>query len=61
MEEGAKAAEQYMRSTGMDLPPAFWHSMIEARRFAEEKSEEEQEEHIADDVLVFASVFWLSG
>ena len=58
MEEGAKAAEQYMRSTGMDLPPAFWHSMIEARRFAEEKSEEEQEEHIADDALSFLLQFF---
>ncbi|MFN8491125.1 MAG: HAD family hydrolase [Caldilineaceae bacterium] len=58
MAEGAKAAEQYMRSTGMDLPADFWQSMIEARRFAQEKSEEEQEEHIADDALSFLLQFF---
>jgi FMN phosphatase YigB (HAD superfamily) len=58
MAEGAKHAEAYMRSTGMDLPPDFWSSIVEARRFAEEKSEEEQEEHIADDAMSFLLQFF---
>ncbi|MEZ4677590.1 MAG: HAD family hydrolase [Caldilineaceae bacterium] len=59
MAEGAKAAEAYMRSTGMaDLPNDFWHNIIEARRFAQEKSEEEGEEHIADDAMSFLIQFF---
>jgi putative hydrolase of the HAD superfamily len=59
MAEGAKAAEAYMRSTGMDdLPADFWHNIIEARRFAQEKSEEEAEEHIADDAMSFLVQFF---
>lgn len=59
LEEGAKAAEAYMRSTGMDdLPAEFWHNIIEARRFAQEKSEEEAEEHIADDAMSFLVQFF---
>lgn len=58
MAEGARAAEAYMRSTGMDLPPEFWSNIIEARRFAEEKSEEENEEHLADDALSFLLQFF---
>ncbi|MEZ4868648.1 MAG: HAD hydrolase-like protein [Caldilineaceae bacterium] len=54
---GAQAAEAYMRSTGMELPADFWQQIIEARRFAEEKSEEEREEHIADDALSFLLQF----
>ena len=58
LEEGAKNAEAYMRSTGMTLPPDFWTSIMEARLFAEEKSEEEQEEHIADDAMSFLLQFY---
>jgi putative hydrolase of the HAD superfamily len=58
MEAGAKAAADYMRSTGMELPDDFWNNIVEARRFAEEKSEEEQEEHIADDAMSFLLQFF---
>lgn len=58
MEAGAKAAADYMRSTGMELPDDFWTNIIEARRFSEEKSEEEQEEHIADDAMSFLLQFF---
>lgn len=58
MAEGAQAAEAYMRSTGMELPADFWPQIIEARRFAQEKSDEEQEEHIADDALSFLLQFY---
>ena len=58
MREGALAAEAYMRSTGMELPENFAASMVEARRFAEEKSVEEQEEHVADDALSFLLQFF---
>ena len=55
---GAQAAEAYMRSTGMDLPPDFATNIVEARRFAEEKSAEEKEEHLADDALSFLLQFY---
>ena len=58
MEMGARAAADYMRSTGMDLPDDFWNNIVEARRFAQEKSEEEQEEHIADDAMSFLLQFF---
>lgn len=58
MAEGAKAAEAYMRSTGMELQEEFWKNIIEARRFAEEKSEEEKEEHLADDAMSFLLQFF---
>lgn len=58
MAEGAQAAEAYMRSTGMELPADFWQQIIEARRFAQEKSYEEQEEHIADDAMSFLLQFY---
>ena len=59
MEEGAKNAERYMRSTGMDdLPDEFWEKIIDARQFAAEKSDEEQEEHIADDAMSFLLQFF---
>ncbi|MCB9155603.1 MAG: HAD family hydrolase [Caldilineaceae bacterium] len=58
MAEGARQADAYMRSTGMTLPDDFWHNIVEARRFAEEKSEEEQEEHIADDAMSFLLQFF---
>jgi putative hydrolase of the HAD superfamily len=58
LEAGAKAAADYMRSTGMELPDDFWSNIVEARRFAEEKSEEEQEEHIADDAMSFLLQFF---
>jgi putative hydrolase of the HAD superfamily len=58
LEEGAKAAVAYMRSTGMELPDDFWNNIIEARRFAEEKSQEEAEEHIADDAMSFLLQFF---
>lgn len=56
--EGAQAADAYMRSRGMELPPDFWPNIVEARRFAEEKSEEEVEEHIADDAMSFLLQFF---
>jgi putative hydrolase of the HAD superfamily len=56
--EGARAADAYMRSTGMELPADFWPNIVEARRFAEEKSDEEQEEHIADDAMSFLLQFF---
>lgn len=58
MEEGARNAEAYMRSTGMDLPDDFYANILEARRFALEKSDEEQEEHIADDAMSFLLQFF---
>lgn len=58
MLDGARAAEGYMRSTGMDLPEDFATSIVEARRFAEEKSAEEQEEHLADDAMSFLLQFF---
>ena len=33
LKSGAEAAEAYMRSTGMDLPPDFAPNIVEARRF----------------------------
>ena len=58
MEAGAQAAAAYMRSTGMELPPDFAANIVEARRFAEEKSAEEKEEHLADDALSFLLQFF---
>ncbi|MEM7129540.1 MAG: HAD-IA family hydrolase [Chloroflexota bacterium] len=58
LEEGARNAEAYMLSTGMTLPDNFWQNIIEARRFSEEKSAEEQEEHIADDAMSFLLQFY---
>ena len=58
MAEGAQAADAYMRSTGMELPDNFWPNIVEARRFAQEKSEEEGEEHIADDAMRFLLQFF---
>ncbi len=58
MATGAQAADAYMRSTGMSLPDDFWPNIVEARRFAQEKSEEEMEEHIADDALSFLLQFF---
>lgn len=58
MAAGAQAADRYMRSTGMELPADFWPNIVEARRFAQEKSEEEQEEHLADDALSFLLQFF---
>lgn len=55
---GAQAAEAYMRSTGMELPADFWKQIVEARRFAQEKSEEENEEHLADDAMSFLLQFY---
>ena len=58
MEEGARSAEAYMRSTGMELPDDFYLKIMDARRFAHEKSEEEREEHIADDAMSFLLQFF---
>jgi putative hydrolase of the HAD superfamily len=58
MEQGAQAADAYMRSTGMELPENFWPNIVEARRFAQEKSEQEQEEHLADDAMSFLLQFF---
>lgn len=57
MATGAEAAEAYMRASGMELPPDFAANIVEARRFAEEKSLEEEEEHLADDALSFLLQF----
>ena len=40
-----------------DLPDEFPHHLVEARRFAETKSDDEQEEHTADDALSFLLQF----
>lgn len=59
MSSGARTAVDYMRSTGMtDLTDDFWSHLVEARRFAEEKSDDEQEEHTADDTLSFLLQFF---
>ena len=58
MAAGAQAAEAYMRAAGMELPPDFAANIVEARRFAEEKSREESEEHLADDALSFLLQFF---
>ena len=58
MEEGARNAEAYMRATGMHLPDAFHTSILEAQRFSQEKSEEEREEHLADDAMSFLLQFY---
>ena len=58
MQEGARSAETYMRAQNMELPQDFWRNIVEARLFAYEKSEEEQEEHIADDAMSFLLQFF---
>jgi putative hydrolase of the HAD superfamily len=58
MAQGAQAAEAFMRHSSMELPADFWPNIVEARRFSEEKSEEEQEEHLADDALSFLLQFF---
>ena len=58
VEEGARNAEAYMRSTGMEFAKDFYTNIIEARRFALKKSEDEQEEHIADDAMSFLLQFF---
>ena len=59
MDTGAQTAVSYMRSTGMtDLPDEFPGHLVEARRFAETKSDDEQEEHTADDTLSFLLQFF---
>ncbi len=59
MNAGAQTAVAYMRSTGMtDLPDDFWEHLVEARRFAQTKSDDEQEEHTADDTLSFLLQFF---
>ena len=58
MNTGAQTAFDYMRSTGMtDLPDEFPEHLVEARIFAETKSDDEQEEHTADDTLSFLLQF----
>ena len=58
LEEGARNAEAYMRSTGMTFEDDFWEKIVEARLFSEEKSAEENEEHIADDAMSFLLQFF---
>jgi FMN phosphatase YigB (HAD superfamily) len=58
MESGARQAEMYMRSTGMDFPEDFWKNIVEARIFAQTKSDDEKEEHVADDALSFLLQFF---
>lgn len=56
--EGARQAEAFMRAAGMDdLPDDMAENIVRARLFAEEKSEEEREEHIADDAMSFLLQF----
>jgi len=55
---GAADAVAYMRAQGMDLPEEVDTHLVEARRFAEEKSEEENEEHLADDAVTFLLQFF---
>jgi HAD superfamily hydrolase (TIGR01509 family) len=57
MTAGAKQAAAYMRSTGMELPDEVYRDIVDARVFSEEKSEEEQEEHLADDAMSFLLQF----
>ncbi len=57
MEEGARTAQQYMETQGMELFPEFWEQVIDARRFALIKSDEEEEEHIANDTMSFLLQF----
>lgn len=58
MKTGAQTAVSYMRSTGMtDLPDDIEGHLVEARIFAETKSDDEQEEHTADDTLSFLLQF----
>ncbi|MCB0045428.1 MAG: HAD family hydrolase [Caldilineaceae bacterium] len=57
MTAGAREAAAYMRATGMELPDEVAQDIVDARVFAEEKSEEEQEEHIADDAMSFLLQF----
>lgn len=58
LRRGADEALAYMRSTGMDLPDEIGEHLLEARRFAEEKSEDEGDEHLADDALSFLLQFF---
>lgn len=58
LQQGAREALAYMRSTGMELPDTFAAHMVDARRFAERKSVDESEEHIADDALSFLLQFF---
>ena len=59
MAKGAETAVAYMRSTGMDdLPEEFAGHLVEARLFAQQKSDDEQEEHTADDTLSFLLQFF---
>ena len=57
MTEGARMAQAYMEQNGMELFPDFWEQIISARRFAQEKSDEESEEHIANDTMSFLLQF----
>jgi HAD superfamily hydrolase (TIGR01509 family) len=58
MAAGAQGAVAYMTASGMTLPPDFATQVVEARLFAEEKSAEEKEEHLADDALSFLLQFY---
>lgn len=57
MAQGARTAQQYFEAQGMELFPDFWEQIIEARRFAQQKSDEEAEEHIANDTMSFLLQF----
>ncbi len=56
-QEGARTAQSYLESQGLELFPDFWEQILEARRFAQQKSEEEEEEHIANDTMSFLLQF----
>ncbi len=57
MAEGARTAQQFMESQGMELFPEFWEQIIDARQFAWQKSDDEEEEHIANDTMSFLLQF----
>ncbi len=56
-QEGAQRAVACLREFGYALQDDIWRSVIDAFEFAEQKSAEEKEEHLADDVLRFLLQF----
>ncbi len=56
-QKGARLAQSYLEAQGLKLFPEFWEQVLEARRFAQQKSEEEEEEHIANDTMSFLLQF----
>lgn len=52
-EEGAQRMTRWLTERGIALPPDFVTQWLAARRFAEQKSRQEGEEHTADNTLAF--------